>query len=429
MNVKTTAWTLWVMMTVGSSCFFAYNMALEGENSNLFLPGKTTHAHHQIEMSCSTCHTKLNTIKEDACIKCHGEDLEKHNDSHPKRKFTDPRNADRLAKLDASNCLTCHKEHLDVHTNEMAVTVPDDYCFKCHEDIADDRPSHIGMTFDTCATAGCHNYHDNSALYEDFLLKHANEPSILTSFNLLKREEKDDKSKALKASDADFSSFKGKTKSGVIELWSDSAHAQQGINCSDCHNQKGDWEEKPKLENCKECHSTEVKGFLEGFHGMRLAVNLPAMKPRMAQIPMHESAAHKKLDCASCHTSHSFNREDASYKACIQCHNDQHTNMYTNSKHFQLWIDKGFNGGVSCATCHLPRLESEDTNKHYFVQHNQNDNLRPNEKMIRSVCMNCHGLEFSIDALADKELVQRNFIGLPSRHIESIDMAEARHEK
>jgi hypothetical protein len=76
----------------------------------------------------------------------------------------------------------------------------------------------------------------------------------------------------------------------------------------------------------------------------------------------------------------------------------------------------------------LPRTESDDPQKHYFVQHNQNDNLRPNEKMIRSVCMNCHGLKFSIDALADPELVKRNFIGLPSRHIQSIDMAEARHE-
>jgi len=35
--------------------------------------------------------------------------------------------------------------------------------------------------------------------------------------------------------------------------------------------------------------------------------------------------------------------------------------------------------------------------------------------------MNCHGLGFSIDALADKDLVKRNFDGQPSAHIESID--------
>lgn len=415
-------------MTVGSSGFFSYNMFVEGRNSTLFLPGKTTHAHHQIEMSCSTCHTEVNTIKEDVCIDCHGADLERHNDSHPKRKFTDPRNADRLEKLDASNCITCHQEHADQHTHKMAVTIPEDYCFKCHEDIADERPSHEGMGFETCATAGCHNYHDNTALYEDFLVKHAKQPKILEQFSLLKRPSIEKNEKSIMAPQADFATNGGSVKPGILDLWAQSAHALKGVNCSDCHNQSGDWNDRPTFNNCKECHSQEVKGFLEGFHGMRLAQGLPAMQPRMAEIAMHQSAAHKKLSCASCHTSHSFNREDASYKACIQCHNDQHTNMYTNSKHFQLWIDKGFNGGVSCATCHLPRTESDDPQKHYFVQHNQNDNLRPNEKMIRSVCMNCHGLKFSIDALADPELVKRNFIGLPSRHIQSIDMAEARHE-
>jgi hypothetical protein len=57
------------------------------------------------------------------------------------------------------------------------------------------------------------------------------------------------------------------------------------------------------------------------------------------------------------------------------------------------------------------------------VQHNQNANLRPNEKMIREVCMNCHGLGFSIDALADSALIEANFRGRPARHIDSIEMA------
>jgi hypothetical protein len=43
--------------------------------------------------------------------------------------------------------------------------------------------------------------------------------------------------------------------------------------------------------------------------------------------------------------------------------------------------------------------------------------------MIRPVCMNCHSLGFSIDALSDPELVNNNFKGSPLKHIESIDMA------
>jgi len=37
--------------------------------------------------------------------------------------------------------------------------------------------------------------------------------------------------------------------------------------------------------------------------------------------------------------------------------------------------------------------------------------------------MQCHSLEFSIDALADPELIRRNFNGQPTKHIPSIDWA------
>jgi len=60
------------------------------------------------------------------------------------------------------------------------------------------------------------------------------------------------------------------------------------------------------------------------------------------------------------------------------------------------------------------------------VEHNQNDNLRPNEKMIRNVCMNCHGLGFSINALADLMLIENNFNGTPSQQIRSLDMVKQR---
>jgi hypothetical protein len=63
------------------------------------------------------------------------------------------------------------------------------------------------------------------------------------------------------------------------------------------------------------------------------------------------------------------------------------------------------------------------------VNHNQNDNLRPNEKMIRPVCMQCHSLDFSIDALADEKLILNNFAHPPTEHIPSIDWALKRENK
>ena len=84
---------------------------------------------------------------------------------------------------------------------------------------------------------------------------------------------------------------------------------------------------------------------------------------------------------------------------------------------------------MSCASCHLPRTEYRAPDvggKRILVQHNQNDNLRPNEKMIRPVCMSCHGLGYSVDAVADAALVLQNFLGKPRVHVKSHDMVAER---
>jgi hypothetical protein len=46
--------------------------------------------------------------------------------------------------------------------------------------------------------------------------------------------------------------------------------------------------------------------------------------------------------------------------------------------------------------------------------------------MLRSVCLACHGAGFAIDALADGELVGRNFNGRPAVHVGSLSMVERR---
>jgi hypothetical protein len=144
---------------------------------------------------------------------------------------------------------------------------------------------------------------------------------------------------------------------------------------------------------------------------------------------MQSNAAHRELSCTSCHGAHGFDTRRAAVDACLSCHNDAHSLAYVNSSHFKLWQAEvngtaRMNSGVSCATCHLPReTHGSGDSASVRVQHNQNANLRPNEKMIRSVCLECHGLAFSLDALADAALVKTNFIGRPANHVESLDLA------
>lgn len=210
------------------------------------------------------------------------------------------------------------------------------------------------------------------------------------------------------------------------------------INCTDCHlvadpvTHAKQWSDKLDYTACSRCHAEEVAGFLGGKHGMRLAQHLSPMTPGMARLPMKPEVAHRELGCTSCHAAHAFDTRQAAVDSCLVCHNDAHSLAYKKSKHYALWFNE-LNGdapagsGVTCATCHLPReVTGSGAEARVLVQHNQNLNLRPNEKMIRTVCLNCHGLAFSLDALADASLVQTNFIGSPARHVESIDMAVRR---
>ncbi len=449
MKLFNNIWTLWLLSTLLILGYLTYIFNVE--EKGIFSPGKLTHGHHQIEMACSSCHTEPlggGEVIQDACVNCHKEELKISDDSHPKSKFTDPRNISRVKELDARVCVTCHTEHRTKITKSMGVTIPEDFCVKCHSEIAEDRPSHKGMEFTSCASAGCHNYHDNRALYEDFLEKHIDEPHHLPEGKIKSVSSLEEittsagypisKYPVKKLTGTDIELHPGIKKDALItEEWSITAHAQAGVSCNACHKVKDDkgvvnWVEKPSHDSCKTCHKSEVKGFLTGKHGMRLNQDLSAMTPAMSRISMKSTAHDKELTCSSCHSSHKFDVKHAAVDACLNCHNDQHSQSYKDSPHFLLWHketsgqgDK--NTGVSCATCHMPREEKELGDQTLILtEHNQNMNLRPNEKMLRSVCMNCHGLGFSINALADKKLIQNNFKGLPKVHNQSIDLVKQR---
>ena len=76
--------------------------SLFSDDKRALLPGKTTDGHYQIEMECTACHKADMSdlgqpgVINESCMKCHKEDLDKANDSHPVKKFRDPRNANRF---------------------------------------------------------------------------------------------------------------------------------------------------------------------------------------------------------------------------------------------------------------------------------------------------------------------------------------------
>lgn len=432
---KKTQWIVWFGLTLTLIAYLSISMFYQPPTSaRTFLPGVTTHGHYQIELACSECHTAGMGVLQDACTKCHGEELKLATDTHPRSKFTDPGKAHLVKKLDGRSCVTCHQEHAPDRTLPMGLSLPGDYCWHCHQEVGEQRPSHADLPYDSCSTAGCHNYHDNRALYEDFLVDHYGEADSLDAprvpertLAVLWRDEHGGNATPLAISDADAPTDV-EVERTLLANWAETAHAAIGVNCSSCHlGDNGAWFDKVGHESCTSCHEDQVNGFLAGRHGMRLSVGLTAMTPSDARLPMNSDNLHKQLSCTACHDAHRFDTAHAAVTACLECHNDQHSLAYKDSVHYELWQqEQGGEAepgtGVSCATCHLPR--EMDAAGQIFVQHNQNNNLRPNEKMVRSVCGNCHGLQFSLDSLADRKLIDNNFQGRPEEHVDSIEMAK-----
>ena len=478
-----------VVVTMLGATYVLASMFVGGDR-RILLIGKTTDAHHQIEASCETCHGNMPFAAADeaaealnkACRNCHEDDLEDADDSHSWKSFRNPRMAIYWERLDVRQCTTCHLEHRPEITRAHGVTIAMDFCQACHadgdQDVRADHPSHADATFDTCASAGCHNFHDNRALYEDFLVDHADEPwlapSPVHSLAALHRAQETPSAGEPAQDDARtrYAPPAALADRRHLDDWLGSGHATADVGCAACHapdagedsiQQEIDrqWTDDPPMAVCRNCHRTQVSTFALGRHGMRRhpgiakprdahrileelglgnmlpdsVVNWVADSPlpqatsvAEARIPMRPDAGHRSLDCATCHDAHAVDTRRAAVQACASCHDDDHTRAYFESPHRVLWeaelrgeADPGT--GVSCATCHMVKDERRGR---ITTSHNQNDNLRPNEKMIRTACLDCHGLDFSLNALADTELVRRNFAGQPNVQVESIEWAVRR---
>lgn len=425
--MKKLIWTLWILITLSIAAYYLFTILVAEDKSELLI-GDTSHGHFQIELACSSCHSDAfggEDVLQNACVNCHAQELEDGHDSHPKKKFNDPRNVDRLAVVDARYCVSCHTEHKKEQTHPMGLSLPTDYCYHCHQDVGENRKSHKDLAFDSCASAGCHNYHDNRALYETFLLENQHgqwlkEIRHIEPPNLAAKHPPP-------STNPDLFAEKAAQHPDISQHLQATRHGQAGISCGGCHSDKQQqWIEQPSITQCKTCHSNEASGFSQGKHGMRLAQGLTAISPQLSQsLAFKNGSLDTQHGCNSCHSAHNFDVQFAATEACLGCHNDEHSLAFEQSPHAN--IDPQTGSTVSCASCHMPRLHKKVGGETIIsVQHNQNDNLRPNEKMIRPVCMQCHSLAFSIDALADKTLIQNNFNGQPQNHIPSIDWAVKR---
>ncbi|MEL6399838.1 MAG: hypothetical protein AAFR26_12210 [Cyanobacteria bacterium J06626_4] len=217
------------------------------------------------------------------------------------------------------------------------------------------------------------------------------------------------------------------------QLWETSAHALNKVNCSSCHQaeQTQAFVAQPGVESCQTCHEQAVDTFLLGKHGIRLLEGATPLTPAMARLPMQAAAQDWQMTCNSCHDVHAVNTVQAATDSCLGCHNDTHSLNYQNSRHAELFaadsnLPRPSATAVSCATCHLPRHEM-GTGDNVFTQvnHNNTYTLLPRDRMVKDVCMNCHGAEYSYNSIFDDDLVEANFDAPPTLALESFDLVRA----
>ena len=207
----------------------------------------------------------------------------------------------------------------------------------------------------------------------------------------------------------------------IERQWQGSVHALSEVNCSSCHQNE---ETKafiahPTEESCRSCHENSVDTFLLGKHGIRTLEGLSPLTPTMAHLPMKASSLEQQMNCNTCHNVHTVDTYQASVDSCLTCHSDNHSLNYKNSPHAQIFRQIGTlprpnADSVTCATCHLPREVSGET---ILVNHNNTYTLKPRDRMVKEVCMNCHGVEHAYNSIFDDELVEANFARPPNQEL------------
>ncbi len=218
----------------------------------------------------------------------------------------------------------------------------------------------------------------------------------------------------------------------IDQQWQLSVHALNDVNCSSCHKDKETKAliNQPSHESCQSCHEQETETFLLGKHGIRLLEKQSPLTPAMARIPMKSDAHSRVMNCNTCHNVHSVKTVPAAVDACLTCHNDTHSLNYEKSKHAQLFraqaasLPRPDRASVTCATCHLPRqrLDAEDDESLVFANHNNTYSLLPRDRMVKDVCMNCHGMEYSYNNIFDEAVVEANFDRVSTQELQTLEM-------
>ncbi len=165
-----------------------------------------------------------------------------------------------------------------------------------------------------------------------------------------------------------------KTNRSLVVSWRESRMGQQGVTCIDCHGTHHKTAEDAVRASlmvgrlCERCHPTEMARFKSGKHAQAWASvykfgKVLELPPEMIDAEEGCGGCHsigrEDGQCDSCHTRHSFSKEEARKpEACLPCHggiNHPQWEIWKSSKHGVVYsVNPKKERGPTCQTCHFP---------------------------------------------------------------------------
>jgi hydroxylamine dehydrogenase len=218
---------------------------------------------------------------------------------------------------------------------------------------------------------------------------------------------------------------------GIFQAWVNSKHAQKGVDCITCHKNHDEAKLKKSTvepEVCGKCHKEKFFQFQQGRHSVtwnRMKEHRQYQEtPRSLRKAFCERCHTIQNKCNSCHTSHSFNPEEAREpEACKKCHTGlagPHDEMYASSLHGTIHAaEKNTTRAPSCMTCHMPKGDHNisfgivydswgdpvDKDGRTFTPGEQEE-IR--KQMITNVCFQCHIKSLTLERFELADRVKKN---------------------
>ena len=165
-----------------------------------------------------------------------------------------------------------------------------------------------------------------------------------------------------------------KMNPSLVVSWRESRMGKAGVTCVECHgshHKSADDAVRASLmvgRLCERCHPVQMARFKTGKHAQAWAsINqfkkVMELPPEMIDAEEGCGGCHsigrEDGQCDSCHTRHSFSKEEAKKpEACLPCHggiNHPQWEIWRSSKHGVVYrVDPQKKRGPTCQTCHFP---------------------------------------------------------------------------